>query len=186
MMPVEELDFSSSDEIVIEPDLRQDEDDDLGAVGPTPPPSLPVIKHQEDVQVQAIPLFKDEKAVAALKTLREQGYTAEEILEAYQHVPMPTTRVKERQAKRSSLDDLIRHHAGRILKERGMNMEGRELDKARLDRSNWLVLKARIDTLIKERVANKDRADYVREELDRAHNLLDGIIAEVEAEFFDG
>ena len=43
--------------------------------------------------------------------------------------PVPTTRVAQRQGMRGGLDMRVRTEAARILKQRGVNPAGRELDR---------------------------------------------------------
>ena len=120
----------------------------------------------------------------AVQLLQEQGYSLDDIREAYDHEPVPTTRVRRRQASRSNLDDQIRLLAGTIINEHQMQHEGHDLDQQRLGRSNFVVVKARIDTLIRERVTDKDRSEFNQDELDRADAELADIRIQIEREFF--
>jgi len=59
--------------------------------------------------------------------------------------------------------------AARILGERKMNPEGRELDQQRLDRTNLIVVKAANDRYVAMAVGRKlgERSDFTREQLDQ-------------------
>src|SRR5271165_2006895 len=114
------LDFTRGDEIQIEPSIETRDRVD--------------VRSQTDIRLEEIPLIKDDPdALAALKILQDKGYSPDQVKEAYEGLqPVPVTKVKVRQAKRLSLDMRVRTEAARILAERSINPEGRELDKNRL------------------------------------------------------
>lgn len=107
------------------------------------------VRAQSDVLLEEIPLLQDSAALEALRLLQNRGYTPDDINAAFQTLqPVPTTRARERQAMRGGLDMRVRTEAARILRERGINPEGRDLDIQRLGRSNLIVMKAAIDRLV--------------------------------------
>jgi len=59
------------------------------------------------------------------------------------------------------------------------------LDTQRLGRTNFVVAKAKLDTEIRKRVADKKRVDFTQSDLDLANSLLQEIGNEVERELFD-
>jgi len=171
LLPVEGLDFERADEIEVTPGER--------------PRVRPVqVRKQEAVTVVEMPLLENDAAKAALQTLKMQGYTLEDIQAAYDHVPLPTTKVGERQAKRQSLDATLKTKAGEILNKHGLRHEGHTLDKNRVGKTDYQIVVSRLNSLIRERVSDKDRYRFNREELDRAHELLPELEEEVEREFF--
>lgn len=173
LLPVEGLDFSDAREIAIQPHI------------PIPDRDQVQVRRQTGVTVQEIPLLQNEEAMQALRVLQESGYSIEEIRKAYEHQPVPTTQVRRRQAARSRLDDRVRLMAGTVLNDRNISHDGHELDRQRLGRSNFVTIKSRIDTLIRERIADKPRNEYFQEELDRAEAALDSIRNQVKEEFFN-
>jgi superfamily II DNA or RNA helicase len=147
------------------------------------------VRAQSEVLLEEIPLMMDAEALAALRVLQERGYSAEDVAVAYQTLqPVPTTRARERQAKRSSLDMRVRTEAARILSERGVNPGGRELDKQHLGRDNLIVLKAAIDRHINTDVGHSSgqRHDFSRTELDQIDQNFADILAAAVREVFNG
>lgn len=136
LLPVEDLDFSSSNELEVEPQAR---DADIG--------DRFNVQAQTDVELEEIPLIRNNPdALAALQLLRDAGYSADEVRAEFERLePVPVTRVRQRQAMRAGLDQRIRGEVGRILGERGINHDGRELDRQRLGRTNFVVLKSALD-----------------------------------------
>lgn len=86
------------------------------------------------------------------------------------------------------LDVRVKNEASRLLGQRGVNPEGRNLDRAHLGQNNFVVVKAAIDKSIATAVGRKtgERAEYTRADLD----LIDGIFGELvqtaEKEVFGG
>ena len=173
LLPLEGLDFTTAGELTIEPEVPRR-------------PSQVEVRQQTGVTVQEIPLLDDDVAMAAIRSLRVRGYSLEEIGRVYDHVPVPTTKLRRRQAARKALDDQVRLLAGTIINGQALSHEGHDLDHRHLGRSNFQVVKSRIDALIRERVVDKDRQDFLQEELDAAVAELPSIKAQVEGEFFDG
>lgn len=147
------------------------------------------VRAQTDVHLEEIPLLQDDAALAALRLLQERGYTASEVAEAFDTLqPVPTTRARERQAMRGGLDMRVRTEAGRILGQRGMSHEGRDLDRQRLGRSNFVVLKAAIDRQVNAAVGRtgRRRSDFSRAELEQVDQRFAEIVAAAIAETLDG
>ena len=136
LLPLEGLDFDAAEQIAVEPHL-----------GNGGGPDSVDVRRQTAVQIQEIPLISEDPAtVAALKLLREKGYTSAEVQQAYESLePVPVTKAHQRQAMRSALDMRVRNAVGRILSARDLSPEGRELDRNRIDRNNFVVLKSTID-----------------------------------------
>jgi superfamily II DNA or RNA helicase len=178
LLPMEGLDFTSGDELLIEPDPQQAERNE------------PVdVRSQTDVRLEEIPLIQDDPAaIAALKILQEKGYTSDQVKQAYQELkPVPVTKVRQRQAMRAGLDMRVKTEAARILGERKMNPEGRELDRQRLDRTNLIVVKAAIDRYVALAVGRKlgERSDFTREQLDRIDRDFAAIVQKAVQEVFN-
>ena len=179
LLPMEGLDFDSADELEVEPEPRDFGDGERFDV-----------RSQTGVQLQEIPLIaEDADALAALKLLQEKGYTSDQVKEAYDELePVPVTRVRQRQAMRGSLDQRVRTKAGQILAERGINPEGRTLDRKRLGRNNFVVLKAAIDQQVNAIVGRQsgERHEFTRPELDQIEHDFEGIVERAIREILDG
>jgi superfamily II DNA or RNA helicase len=156
LLPLEGLDFASAEEIEIEPVTTTEHYRDL-----------PAVRAQSGLQLEEIPLIEDPDALAALRLLKERGYTSAEISTAYDTLePVPMSKVRQRQAKRLGLDMRVKTEAARILGQRKINPEGRELDRKHLGKSNLIVLKSAIDSVIKKAVGGKSRSELSQAELD--------------------
>jgi hypothetical protein len=161
------LDFASADELRVEPAPRR--------------PVNIEVQTQDGVMLEEIPLLADDEAVRAIQTLAERGYAPEDVRRAMVELQgVPTTRVRERQAARASLDMRVRNEVGRILGSRGLNPRGRELDRQRLGRENFVVVKAAIDRRINESVgrAAGERSEFTRPQLDQIEENFDTLVQE--------
>jgi superfamily II DNA or RNA helicase len=176
LLPLENLDFGAGDEIEVEPVPRLDGN------------SLNV-RSQTGVQLEEIPLLRDDPdALAAVRLLKEKGYTPAEVEAAFEELqPVPTTKVRERRAKQSGLDMRVRTEAARILHERGVNPEGRTLDRQRRGRSNLIVLKSAIDRQVNATVnrGTGQRTEFSRTELDQIDREFAAIVTRATQEVFD-
>ncbi len=177
LLPIEDLDFSSSDELEVEPAPHAVSNGERVAV-----------RSQTAIRIQEIPLISDDpEAVAALRVLRERGYSSDEVKQAYDELePVPVTRVRQRQAMRSGLDMRVRTETGRILGARSVNPQGHDLDRQRLGRTNFVVLKAAIDHQVNTSVGHKsrERREFTRTELDQIEQDFAGIVERAEQEIF--
>ncbi|MGH6913782.1 MAG: DEAD/DEAH box helicase, partial [Geminicoccales bacterium] len=177
LLPMEDLDFGSADELEVEPDPRAFGDGERFDV-----------RSQAGIQLEQIPLIaEDPEAMAALKMLQEKGYTSDQLKQAYDELePVPVTRVRQRQAKRSGLDMRVRTEAGRILVERAVNPEGRDLDRQRLGRTNFVVLKSAIDRQVNAAVGHQpgQRHEFTRPELDQIERDFTRIVERAVQEVF--
>jgi hypothetical protein len=178
LLPIEGLDFTSSDEIQIDP------------LAPSPQAPLPLdVRGQTDIRLQEIPLIKDDPdALAALKLLQEKGYSPEQVKEAYQALePVPVTKVRLRQAKRAELDMRVKTESARILAKRGINPEGQDFDRKRLGRTNLIVLKSAIDRQADAAVGRKvgERSDFTRLQLDEIERNFDAIVERAVQDVFN-
>ncbi|MDC0714667.1 DEAD/DEAH box helicase family protein [Stigmatella sp. ncwal1] len=177
LLPMEELDFTSANELVREPQPL------------TSAKSSMEVRTQQHVTLEEIPLIeRDNRAKEALNYLVSQGFTPEDFAHASRHVAIHVTKQSQRQAGRIALDERSKLAAGRVLKERGINPMGRELDRQRLGRENLVVLKAAIDRLSNELVqkSTKERDSFTQLDLDRIEASFDSIVTAAEAEVFDG
>ena len=135
------------------------------------------------------PLSQDDAALAAIRLLQERGYTADDVNAAYETLqPVPATKARQRQARRLGLDMRVRTEAAQILGQRGINPEGHELDRQRLERSNLIVMKAALDRQVNATVGHSasQRHDFSRAELDQIDRAFPTIIANAIAEVFNG
>jgi superfamily II DNA or RNA helicase len=179
LLPVEGLDFTTADELELDPSS------DVPVSG-----DKIDVRGQGGVEVEEIPLLQDDpKAMAALKVLHDKGYTADELHRAYEELtPVPVTKARQRQAKRLSVDARVRTAVGRVLKERRLNPEGHELDSNRLGRTNFVVLKAAIDSRVNAEVGRKygERHEFTRPELDTIESRFTEILEDVIKQVFHG
>ncbi len=176
LLPVENLDFGQGNELEVQPRNTAFEADGVD------------VRSQTDVRLEEIPLIADdEEALAALRVLRGRGYTADEVRQAYEELqPVPVTKARTRQARRASLDVRVKSEAARVLARRGMNPEGRELDRQRLGRSNLVVLKSAIDRQVAALLGRGpgERHELVSGELDRVDAEFERLVARAAEEVF--
>ena len=175
LLPLEGLDFSSADELEVEPHGWGDgEQVD--------------VRSQSDVELEEIPLIEDDEALEALRVLQEKGYTSDQLKQAYEELePVPVTRVRQRQAMRSSLDMRVLTEARRILAERSINPEGKDLDRQRRGRTNFVVAKAAIDRQVNATVGRQsgERHEFTRPDLDTINEDFTSIVERASEEIFD-
>lgn len=187
--------YSQADQAYFDQLLPMDEVDPDGEgireFEPVPPDlNQVVVRGQSAVSMQEIPLLReDAEAMAAIQMLRDRGYAEEAIAELQSELqPVPVTRVRERQAMRGGLEMRIRTEAARILGQRGINPEGRELDRQRLGRGNLIVLKTAIDRRVNTLVerGGGQRHEFSREDLERIDENFSRLVAEAVEEVFNG
>jgi superfamily II DNA/RNA helicase len=141
------------------------------------------------VSLEELPLLSGDRLREALATLKQAGITPEEYGRATDQLePIPVTKQARRQASRLFLDETIKTRAGRLVKERGLNPEGRDLDSKHLGRRNWQIVKAAIDQQANAAVGRgpKERSELSQAEINLITERLDNIVASVEGELFDG
>lgn len=173
LLPMEEFSFRSGTQIQINPRERK--------------PAEVDVRSQTDVMLEEIPLSDDEEVAKAFAILRDRGVTPEEYERATLQ-PVPTTKALKRQAARSSLDIRVRNEVGRILGERKINAVGKDLDKNRLGRTNFVIVKAAIDKRINESVGQKgnERHELTSAQLGQIDEDFDMLVADAEREVFGG
>ncbi len=178
LLPMEGLDFTSGDERQIDP------------LASSPRLGERVdVRSQTDVRLEEIPLIaEDPDALAALKTLKEKGYSADQVKQAFEGLqPVPITKARQRQAKRAGLDMRVKTEAARILQARRINPEGQNLDRNRLGRTNLIVLKAAIDRQVNKTVGRTagERSDFTQPQLDQIDRDFSAIVERAVREVFD-
>jgi hypothetical protein len=176
LLPGEGLDFGQGDELEVQPG-------DTGAQA-----DAVDVRSQTDVRLEVIPLIADdEEASAALKVLQGGGYTADEVKQAFEELlPVPVTKARTRQARRASLDMRVKTETARVLARRGVNPEGKDLDRQRLGRSNLVVLKSAIDRQIATLLGRGpgERHELVKSEPDRVDAEFESLVARAVEEVF--
>lgn len=179
LLPMEDLDFSSGEELEMVP--LADADDDEDGID---------VRSQTNVQLEEIPLIAENPEVAtALRDFEERGGTPEELIRTLAELkPVPVTRARMRQAKRFNLDMRVRTEVGRILNKRGINPQGHDLDRQRRSRTNFVVIKSAIDRQVNLAVGrrSRERHEFTREELDNIANDFSTIVERALLEVFDG
>ena len=181
LLPMEGLDFSSSDCLEVEP-ISRDLGDGEGCD----------VRSQDGVYLEEIPLIisEDTEALEALQLLQDKGYTSDQVKQAYDELqPIPTTKVRRRQAMRAGLDMRVKTEARKILAERHFNPEGHELDRRHFGRSNFIVLKSAIDRQVNATVdrQSRERHEFTRSDLQQVDDRdFPQIIERAIKEVFDG
>ena len=101
---------------------------------------------------------------------------------------MPTTKAKERQAKRAGLDTRVMIEARRILGERNINPAGGDLDRKHLGRNNLIIMKTAIDRQVNNIVGRTRgrRHEFTRSELDQIDQKFAAILDAAISEVFNG
>jgi hypothetical protein len=138
--------------------------------------------------IEEIPLLQEDELRRAFELLQSRGVTADDYRRAEELRPVPTTRVAERQALRDGLDARVRTEVGRILGQRRVNPQGRDLDLRRLGQTNFVVLKAAIDRRVNASVGMREgeRSEFTRAQLDQINVNLGGLVEEATREIFGG
>lgn len=175
LLPLEGLDFRDAKELELTPDQRGDARQNAVE-----------IKKQDNIRLEEIPLIDDPEVRKAMEVLRSRGVTAEEYQDMLQ--PVPTTKVAKRQAARKGLDDVIKNTVGKILSQRGFRPMGYDLDKNRLRRPNFVILKAAIDKQCWTAVGRgpNERSDLTQPELDKIDAIFSELVEAATKEVFDG
>ena len=176
LLPMEGLDFDRADELEVEPVVHG-----LGE-------RFDVLS-QTGIRIEEIPLItEDPDALAALEVLHGKGYTSDEVKKAYDDlVPVPVTKVRQRQAMRTSLDTRVRTETGRILGEHGLNPGGHDLDRKHLGRTNFVVLKSAIDRQVNAAVNRQsgERHEFTAPELQQIDQGFPAIVDKALREALD-
>ncbi|ODT81027.1 DEAD/DEAH box helicase [bacterium SCN 62-11] len=178
LLPAEELEFGDASELTIDPDR----------VGVPRPPNTVEVRSQTDLNVQEILLLEnDREAMRAIELLRSKGYDLGDIQRAWEHKPVPTSKLRRRQAARSELDARVKTEVGRILGSRNINPKGKELDRAKR-KDNFVLLKSCLDRQVNSLVGiqPKQRKELSQEQLDRIGQDFAALSAAAEAEVFGG
>lgn len=150
-------------------------------------PELLELTHVGTVELEELALLSNERLQEAVNLLIQAGVTPEQYEKAVrQHEPIRVKKQAKRQSSRMLLDDTIKTLAGRLLAQRQVNPEGRDLDTKRLGRSNWMIVKAAIDKKVNAIVARPagERGELTQAEIDLALERLDGLAQEVGSELF--
>jgi len=174
LLPIECLDFSSSDELAVVPRSTR-----INTVE---------VRDQTDILLEEIPLIQsDPEAMRAIALLRERGFSPEQVSQAMTLTPVPTSKIRTRQAMRDKLDENVKNETGRILASRGLNSQGRDLDKRRLGRTNFVVIKSTIDRAINNSVEKgaRQRHEFTRSHLDAIEVQFLRLVEAAEEELFN-
>ena len=174
LLPMEGLDFRDANEIAVAPVPRA--------------PNTVEVRGQTDVLLEEIPLLDDDEAMKAIATLRARGYSPDDVRRAMEHQPVPTTKANERQAARAALDMRIKTEVGRVLSQKGMNSQGKDLDTRRLNRTNFVIVKAAIDKQVNAAVGKGtgERHEFNKKELETINERFTELSAAAEKEVFGG
>ena len=179
LLPIEDLNFENSDELELTPNDKN-----------ITQPNNCDIKSQTTIELEEIPLISDDpEALAAVQLLNAKGYTAEQVNQVFEKLTsIPVTKVRQRQAMRNSLDSKIKTTATQILSKKDFTYQGYDLDKNRLGRTNFVVLKSAIDKQVNALVGkgNGTRDEFTQAELNTINDKFDHIIALAQKDVFHG
>ena len=170
LLPVEELSFNDSSELEIIPHS-----------GTSCQPKVE-ISDQKSVTIQEIPLLKDDiEAINAVEVLRKKGFDVT-------LKPIPVTKQKKRLASKKALDELIKNKTGLLLNKHGINPAGKDLDDNHLGKTNFVVIKSKIDKKCNKLVNSSSgkRHDLSQLEIDMIVENLENILTIVEGESLNG
>lgn len=158
LLPLEGLDFKDAEELEVTPRRR--------AVDGTE------IREQSEIGLEEIPLIEmSDRAKEALRMLEEEGLRPNRLERIH------VTKFRQKQAALSMLDPRVKTATGQILAEQEINPEGRELDKKRLGKTNFVVLKSAIDSQI---FTHLGRGGGQRKELSQAeYDRIDAVFSEL-------
>ena len=177
---MEDLSFALEDKITIKPRPNNSIDCEVT-------PEVDIID-QTEIWLENIPLLKDDpSAFQALMLLKEKGYTGDQLKEFIEMLdPMQVPLFRQRQAKRSQLDEEVKRRASQLLKANSINPYGHELDRKRLNLTNFVVIKSSIDRQSNDFIgkSEKERHDFSLLELGRIFQELPRIVDNVSQEFF--
>ena len=177
LLPLEGLDFSDASELEIEPGR-----------GKSPHINYVKITKQDNVLLQEIPLLEDEEVKRACDILMQRGMSPEQYKEIYEKLhPIKISKVKQRQADRKALDELVKNLAGEILYSHNVNPEGKELDKSYM-KTNFVLVKSAIDKKISvlTGLSTGKRNEMTQKQINLANDKLTEIRNEIEREWFNG
>ena len=170
LLPTEDINFDSSDELCIEPIQRASNKMDTLD-----------IHSQSDIELEEIPLIEnDSEAMDALRILKDKGFSVDQVTEEYRKLErVQVSKQRQRQAKKRSLDDKVRNSVGKILYEKGINGEGKDLDRNFLGKTNFVVLKSALDRHINKHAGRKsnERSEFTIQQLNEIDSNWDELIS---------
>lgn len=168
LLPIENVDFESSDEILITPRQRNN--------------ATIKITEQANVSIQELSLIdsNDNEAFEALELLKSRGL--EVTLKR-----IPETKQRRRRASRSELDAMVKTSASEVLSQLSLSAGGRELDTSYIGLTNFIVVKASIDRHINKMVGKKSgqRHEFTQAEMDEILDKLDEIALQIQKELYN-
>lgn len=179
LMPEEDLEFGAATDLEIDPEPRDFQE-----------PSGVNVRSQSDVHTEEIHLLSDDpEAMELVKKLHELGYKGLDVKSIMDRLEaVPVTKQRQRQASRASLDMRIKTAVGRILGERRVNPQGYDLDRQRLRRTNYVVLKSAIDRQVNALIdrGTRERGEVSQQEYDLIDTNFDAVIDRAVEEVFRG
>ncbi|HEY6465870.1 MAG TPA: helicase-related protein [Candidatus Acidoferrales bacterium] len=175
MLPMEEMNFENASEIIVEPLVPG------GYQNPVE------IRQQELVALEEIQLLADPKALEAIAYLRQKGYSADDVKNAMLRA-IPKSKQKVRLASRAALDDLVKNAVTKALHEHRQNPKGKNLDKQKPPRENFVVVKSGVDRRIAGMCGHNlnERVEYTQEQLDRAEAKIPELVQQAISEVLHG
>ena len=183
LLPMESLEFASGDEIRIEPNSSNTNDFANFEVAE----EVDII-NQSSIWLEEIPLFKeDPDAFQALLLLKEKGYSETQLIENFEKLDqMQVPRYRQRQAKRLRLDEEVKRLSSQVLETNGLNPYGHELDRKRLQKTNFETIKSSIDRQINDFAGKNvnERDEFTLSELEGIFQELPQFADRVNQEFF--
>jgi len=143
------------------------------------------IIEEQDVRAADMQPIGDPAVLELFRQLAERGITPEQAAQGVRR--LRRDRQDEREARRASLDERIRHEAGAMLKRLGINHEGKTLDRSRRNKNfTWAIaeLNNRVNAAVS--CARGDRQNFTLDQLNAAHDALPSVVEALETELRRG
>ncbi len=172
LMPTEEvLDFTSTDELVVDPQMK---------IPFITPPAMKIIT-QSGVAVEEDDLVKLTSEQQKALDLLLQSVDADQLLKHIELERIRPRKQQQRRAARKALDDEIRNVVGRILATKGFKPKGRNLAKKSGGKDNFTYVKSVLDRKATELVSHGlgERAEWSADEIEQIRAALPTIADQV-------
>lgn len=184
--------FSAADQAYFADLLPEVENVDFDPIGPTErePGGIggiqPVdVVTETDVRAADMDPIGDPEVAALLQQLADMGITPDQAAAGIRRIR--PTRQDERRARRTALNDRVQNDTGGLLGRCGIKPGGRTLDPRRQNNNfQWAV--SEVNKRLNESVAQEgsNRQNFTLDQLDAAHEALDGVVAALEKELRNG
>ncbi|MCC7230617.1 MAG: DEAD/DEAH box helicase family protein [Fimbriimonadaceae bacterium] len=148
------------------------------------------VRNQTFVYMEELQLLEDENSRILEEAKRRGILSDDQIEQLRQVVRLRPSKQDERNATQTAWDIRIKTKAQQILSERGINHGGNDLDKKRLGRTNFIVLKSSLDRQVNELIAThsgrkrKRRDDFTLDDWSKVETEFDACCEAAQLEVF--